>query len=304
MYKRLIAKTLLVWVIVTSLIVTVVGAARETVRPTEAHDRWTPAEQTVPSWKLPPLDKGWHWQIADNQLNLEPARSGRVKVYDVDYEYTTAAEVAQLKSLGQYVVAYMDVGAWENYRPDAGQFPKSVIKCNSGWSGEKYLDSRPEALAQYKGIMEKRFDLAKSKGFDAVEGDYQNNIADDICGTYKGMTQAQKIQIQDAFNQWFIAAVHARGMAAVLKNAPEHAARYAKWPDAAHPHGYDAALVEQCWEFSECSGYAEFVKRGKPVWNAEYKGQQATICPKANALGLNTARFPLNLTGQVSWACR
>lgn len=247
------------------------------------------------AWKLPPLDKGWHWQIDGNALNLQPAQSGRTKVYDVDVDWYSAADVARLKALGQYVVGYTVVGVWESYRPDAAQFPKSVIGGKTGWDGERWLDIRPAALAQYRAILERRFDVAKAKGFDAIEGDYQNNLSD--CPPKKAGCFPTSLADQEAFNRWYIDAVHARGMAAVLKNAPEYAQKYAGW-------GYDAALVEQCWEFSECGGYKAFVAAGKPVWNAEYKGQQAAICPKANAIGLNTARFPLNLTGQVTWACR
>lgn len=261
----------------------------------------TPISTTAQTaWKLPPLDRSWNWQIDGSKLDLGPAQQGRTLVYDIDYEYYSAADVASLHALGQYVVAYMDIGAWESYRPDARQFPAAVLGPNTGWNGERYLDIRAPALAQYRAIMEARFDLARSKGFDAIEGDYQNNKLDCAKSGCFPITWAD----QYAFNQWFIQAVHARGMAAVLKNAPESAAFYATWPTAQYPQGYDAALNEQCWQYNECSGYAAFVKSGRPVWNAEYRGQQSTICPKANALGVNTIHKPLALTARINWACR
>jgi hypothetical protein len=265
------------------------------------------------AWKLPPADqpgpngtvilaKSWQWQIDGRTLNLTPAQSGRTSVYDIDYEYYSAADVARLHALGQYVVAYMDIGAWESYRPDANQFPEAVKGPNTGWNGERYLDIRPAALAQYRAILEARFDLARSKGFDAVEGDYQNNIAD--CPGCFSVTEAD----QYAFNQWFIQAVHARGMAAILKNAPERAAYYATWPTAAYPHGYDGALNEQCNEYAECGGYAAFsrstTRAWRPVWNAEYSGSQTTVCANDARLGLNGIKKRKSLSAAITWSCR
>jgi hypothetical protein len=39
-------------------------------------------------------------------------------VYDIDWQ-DTAAQVATLHALGRHVICYVDVGSWENYRPDA-----------------------------------------------------------------------------------------------------------------------------------------------------------------------------------------
>lgn len=267
------------------------------------------------SWKLPPVDQfSWQWQIDGKALSLAPAKipagqHGHTSIYDIDYQFYSAQDVANLHALGQYVIAYMDVGAWESYRPDAGQFPAAVIGKNTGWNGEKYLDIRPAALAQYRTILEARFDLAKSKGFDAVEGDYQNNIYDcppSQSGCFP-VTQAE----QFAFNQWFIQAVHARGLAAILKNAPELAAVYATWPTSTYPQGYDGALNEQCHQYQECDGYRAFTKptdgrAPRVVLNAEYKrGQtESTICPKSAVNGLNTVHKPTSLPAAIDWSCR
>lgn len=258
---------------------------------------FAPSATAQTAWKKPPMDRSWQWQIDGNRLDFGPAQSGKTAVYDIDVDWYSAADVAKLHGLGQYVVGYTVVGVWESYRPDAAEFPKSVIGGKTGWDGERWLDIRPAALAQYKGILERRFDAAKAKGFDAVEGDYQNNLGD--CPPKKPGCFPTSLADQEAFNRWYIDAVHTRGMAAVLKNAPEYAQKYASW-------GYDAALVEQCHEFNECSGYKAFVQAGKPVWNAEYKRSQtaAGVCPKANALGLNTIHKPLSLPGKIDWACR
>lgn len=269
------------------------------------------AVQSAPAqtiWKPAPVDQSsWQWVISGDPLDLTPARQGKTSVWDIDFEFYSAADVASLHGLGQYVVAYMDVGAWESYRYDADQFPPEVLGKNTGWNGEKYLDIRPAALAKYRALMEARFDLAKQKGFDAVEGDYQNNLYDcppSQSGCFP-LTQAD----QFAFNQWFVQATHARGLAAVLKNAPELAATYAAWPTTAYPQGYDAALSEQCWQYQECQGFRAFTqptdgRAPRPVWNAEYRGQQSTICPKAASYGLNTIRKRTSLGNTIIWSCR
>jgi len=54
-------------------------------------------------------------------------------------------------------------------RPDAGAFPDAVKGDSNGWSGERWLDIR--RLDVLGPIMQRRLDLCKQKGFDAVEPD-------------------------------------------------------------------------------------------------------------------------------------
>lgn len=253
-------------------------------------------------YQKPPVSaKSWQWQIDGNALGFGPAQAGKTAIYDIDADWYSAADIAKLKSYGQYVICYTVVGVWETYRPDAALFPKSVIggPTDDQWPGEHWLDIRPAAMDRAtpagntaRKLMEARFARAKAKGCQAIEGDYQNNIED---GSSFPVSRAD----QDAFNRWYVDAVHAAGMAAFLKNAPNDAARYAGW-------GYDGAVVEQCWQYNECGGYAAFVRSGKPVLNAEYKRSQTAdaVCPKANALGLNTIHKPLSLPAKIDWACR
>jgi hypothetical protein len=48
----------------------------------------------------------------------------------------------KLHSLGKHVVCCVDVGTWENHRPDKGEFPKSLLGKPNGWLGERWLDIR------------------------------------------------------------------------------------------------------------------------------------------------------------------
>jgi hypothetical protein len=60
----------------------------------------------------------------------------------VDGFETTARSVRALHALGKHVICYTDVGTWENFRPDAGRFPRSVLGRPNGWPGERWLDRR------------------------------------------------------------------------------------------------------------------------------------------------------------------
>ena len=52
--------------------------------------------------------------------------------------------MSALHALGKHVICYIDVGTAENFRPDYGSFPASVLGQRNGWPGEK-LDRHPPA---------------------------------------------------------------------------------------------------------------------------------------------------------------
>ena len=117
-------------------------------------------------WWQPPPRTSWQWQLGG--LSLDP--SPEVEMFDIDLFDTDAATVAALQAQGRKVTCYISVGSWENWRPDADQFPASVIGNDyKGWPGEKWLDIRQiDVLAP---LMHARLDLCRAKGFDGVEPD-------------------------------------------------------------------------------------------------------------------------------------
>jgi hypothetical protein len=84
--------------------------------------------------------------------------------------------VATLHAAGKHVICYIDVGTWENWRTDAGQFPSLVLGSSNGWPGEQWLDIRQPVVRQ---LMAARFQMCQQKGFDAIEPDnmdgYENS---------------------------------------------------------------------------------------------------------------------------------
>jgi len=209
----------------------------------------------------------WQWQLEgtiDQNVNAQ--------VFDVDLFDTPAATVASLHAAGHRVVCYFSAGTFENWRPDASQFPASV-KGNavSGWQGERWLDVRQWSVLQ--PILEARMDLCRSKGFDGIEPDnvdgYENRPGFPL-------TAADQL----AFNRALAASAHARNLSVALKNDIDQVRDLVGQ--------FDWTINEQCFEFAECNALQPFVDAGKAVFNVEYNLPLSSFCPKADAMGFSS----------------
>src|SRR2546428_12002059 len=101
------------------------------------------------------------------QLSTPVDQSVNAQVYDIDLFDNSAAVVSALHASGRHVICYLSAGSYEDWRPDAAQFP-AVVKGNSnGWPGEKWLDIR--RLHLLGPIMHARLDPCPPKGLDAGE---------------------------------------------------------------------------------------------------------------------------------------
>ncbi len=217
---------------------------------------WTPAPGTT-------------WQIQFTGLPID--QSFDVQVYDLDLFDTDASVVASLHAQGRKVICYINAGAWEDWRPDADQFPPEVLGNDyAGWPGERWLDIRRiDLLAP---IMRARLDQCQAKGFDGVDPDnldgYQNNTGFPL--TY---------QDQLAYNIWFANEAHARGLSIGLKNDPDQVSDLLPY--------FEWAMVESCFRYNWCDQMAPFIQAGKAVFAIEYTEEGMTLeqfCPQANAL--------------------
>ncbi len=113
----------------------------------------------------------WHLQL-DGKLK-HPKR----QVYDIDLVETSTAAITSLHAKGRTVICYFSAGSFEEWRPDADQFPQATKgKQLDGWAGEYWLDIRmPEVL----DIMRARLDLAVEKGCDGVDPDNVDAYSND-----------------------------------------------------------------------------------------------------------------------------
>lgn len=248
----------------------------------------TPTATSVVS-ATPSSDSIWRpslttsWQI-DFAMSVD--QSIAVQVYDVDLFDNSAAVVNALHARGYRVMCYFSAGSYEDWRPDANQFPASVLGRSNGWPGEKWLDIRN--LSALAPIMRARLDLCKQKGFDGAD-------PDNVDGYTNRTGFPLTAQDQLTFNTWIANEAHARGLSVGLKNDGDQAASLTAI--------FDWALVEQCFEYNECALYQPFVTRGKPVFEIEYNLDPIAFCTQANAMNFNALYKHLSLDA-YRIACR
>jgi hypothetical protein len=209
-----------------------------------------------------------------------------VDLYDIDLFESDASVIATLHAQGRKVVCYVSVGSWEDWRPDADQFPATVIgDAYEGWPGEYWLDIRQiELLAP---VMRARLDSCKDKGFDGIEPDNMDGYTNDT-----GFPLTYEDQIQ--YNIWVAVEAHARGLSVGLKNDPDQVADLLPY--------FDWALTEDCFAEAWCQEMVPFIQMGKPVLAAEYTdsgGTTGQVCPEAERL-----RFSLILKDRELGAWR
>jgi hypothetical protein len=241
----------------------------------------------------------WQWQVDGQAIDLTAldGSSNLKKMFDIDMFTSSASTISQLHAKGIYVVCYMETGSWEDYRPDAGAYPASVLGSPlGGYPNERLVDIRQIAVLQ--PIMSARLDLAKSKGCDGIEPDL-----DDTYTYSTGFPLTMQHQL--AFNRMVADQAHARGMSIGLKNGTSSGGVFEK---AMEPFT-DWALNEECNQYGECGGYSVYIAANKAVFQVEYLNSGSTaadVCPKNNAANydgiLKASSESLNATPRI--ACR
>ena len=238
--------------------------------PTDAPTSPPPPPKEI--W-YPPLGSTFSWQLGGND---EINTTFDVDIYDLDLFETEASLISSLHSQGKKVICYISVGSWEDWRPDASDFPSEIIGNDyEGWPGEKWLDIRQvELLAP---IMRARFDLCAGKGFDGVEPD---NI--DLHWADTGFQISFEDQL--AYNIWLSEEAHKRGLSIGLKNDNDQVDDLLTY--------FDWALTEDCFEEEWCEEMLPFIQAEKPVFAAEYTNKigyeefKDQVCSQAQELGI------------------
>jgi len=227
-----------------------------------------PAFQPLPEpalrtrW-IPAAGSTYQIQYGGQRLDL----SVPAAIYDVDAFDTSAKTVALLHARGRKAVCYVDVGTWENWRPDASKFPKSVLgKPDGGWPGERWLDVRATGILE--PLMTARMQMCASKGFDGVDPDnldgYTNN-------TGFPLTYAQQL----SYDTWVAQEAHAINLTVAEKGDNNQVADLDKV--------FDYAVVEQCYVQGWCKQFAPYTQRNALVVDVEYNIPQSRFtsrtCP-------------------------
>jgi hypothetical protein len=218
------------------------------------------------TWWQPRPGLAWQWQLDGK---VDP--SVDVPVYDIDGFESSAADVARLHRDGRKVICYVNVGAWEDFRPDRDAFPRSVLGGPNGWRGERWLDIRQTRAL--RPVMERRFDMCRDKGFDAVEPDLVEGYSHDT-----GFPLTARDQLR--YNRMIAEIAHERGLSVGLKND------LPQIPELVDD--FDFAVNEECAQYGECALLAPFVAAGKAVFHVEYARPTADFCPLARKLRLSS----------------
>ena len=223
----------------------------------------------------PAIRVSWQWQLQDPP---KAASLLDVRMYDVDGFEASGNLISKMHARGIKAVCYISAGSWERYRPDAKDFPSTVLGRSNGWPGERWLDIRKrKALGP---IMRARMNMCRRKGFDAIEFDnvdgYQN-------ATGFALTASDQLR----YNVFLADAAHMRGLSAFLKNDVGQVRKLLPY--------FDATLNEQCFQYSECPALGRFVEAGKPVFNVEYELDRSRFCDRANARNFNSLKKRLAL---------
>jgi hypothetical protein len=244
------------------------------------------APQALAHW-TPPKTLKWYWQLQGAVSIL-----ANMDATDMDGFDNSTSTVTSFHNAGQKAICYIDVGTWENWRPDAGKFPIALLgKTLTRYKNEQYLDIRPSG--QYYGtlqtLIDARFAMCKSKGFDAIGPDnmdgYQNKTGFPITATD-----------QLTYNEWVAQDVHKHGLAVFQKNDPDQT-------NTLQPY-FDGAITEQCNQYGECSKFQSYLSAGMPVLDAEYKAHlYPGFCSTDKTAGIMGALFSTALDGSVFRPC-
>ncbi len=216
---------------------------------------------------IPTPGTTFEWRLDELPNNY----TTQAEVIDIDAFDTTSELVANLQSQGKKVIAYLSVGSVEDFRPDAGDFPTSVIgNVYEGFEDENWLDIREIGLLA--PIMRARLDMIESKGFDAIEPDnmngYQNNT---------GFNLSQ----EDAkrYSRWLIEEAHSRGLSIGQKNSEELI--------PVMVDEFDWLLTEDAYVENFYQQLSPYITANKAVFFVEYTDRiseedfQNMVCPEA-----------------------
>jgi len=232
------------WTLILILLLASCAPQSETMTPAPLPSSPPPAAD----WWRPSPGLTWQWQL-DEDVDT----SVEADVYDIDL-YADQSVIDELHARGVKVICYISVGSWEDWRPDADQFPAEVLGRNyEGWPGERWLDIRRiDLLAP---ILRARLDLCQAKGFDGIEPD---NI--EIYTNRTGFPLTYGDQL--AYAKWLADEAHARGLAIGIKNAPDMVADSLDF--------FDFAITEDAFYYDWIEEMLPFIDAGKPVFAAEY----------------------------------
>ena len=232
-----------------------------------------PVVRTPGVWWKPAPAATWDWQL---KVPIDPTVN--VEVYDIDMFENDAHVVHDLHMRGKKVICYVNMGAWENWRPDAAKVPPHLRGTQyHGFPDENWLDIRD--ITGLTPFVHSRLNIARDMGCDAVEPDNMDGY-DTMAHEPTGFPLTFIHQI--VYNRFVASQAHARGMAVGLKNNVAQIEELVE--------DFDFHVSEQCFEHMECDRLMPFINAGKPVFEAEYALPTTAFCPQAKMLKISAIK--------------
>lgn len=269
------------------------------------------------TWWVPPQVAEWQWylagkvsnpptnlQLGDGSKTYLGATAPNTTIIDVDGINNTAADVAELHSLGYHVICYMEVGTAGNYGGAYTTYYNELSAAGdlgnklSGYP-EKFINiNAPSAVSIVESIIN---DQCAGKGFDAVETDLDETFGGNEGNTGFTITQANEVSYLTTLSSY----MHSLDLGWIAKDVDDTGSQ--SFVNSVEPMA-DAVITEQCQQYGTCSLLQPFVNAGKAVFDAEYTDEggksPSSFCPTANAENFNAVNFDGSLDGKTRTPCR
>ncbi len=227
------------------------------------------ASRLAAATAIPNPGASWDWQLSA-PLDL----SVKADILDIDPDSAPLSRIARLKRRGVYLVCYVSIGTWENWRKDKNAFPSVVLgKAYGEWPDERFLDIR--RLDILLPVMRARFARCKNLGFAAVEADNMDAYDND---SGFPLTARDTLRYVRALARM----AHEMGLAMAQKNVPDLSGQLV--------HVLDFAITESCIQDGWCAKMAPWRKAGRPILDAEYVERPLNLkraCRDAARFGLS-----------------
>jgi cysteinyl-tRNA synthetase, unknown class len=140
-------------------------------------------------------------------------------------DYFTLEEIRELQASGKIALAYFEVGAIEDYRPEWVDVPTAMrLGEISGWPGEQYVAYWDE---RWWPVVKGRIDRALEAGFDGVYLDIVNayeEIPDNAAGTDRDDLARRMVDLLSRIS------IYARAHDAAFKIVPQNAPELVAYP--------------------------------------------------------------------------
>lgn len=245
--------------------------------PTVPDDPWNSVESWV--YQLSGYPDDQLTQIAGSNFDLAVIDLAR----DGSEDFFTYNEIQAVKATGKIVLAYFEIGAIEDYRPEWPDVPTDLMLGPvDGWPGEqyvKYWDSRWWTI-----VVQERIDEALATGFDGVYLDMivtYEEIPADAAGTTRDDLARKMVSLISALS------AYAKSKNPAFKIMPQNSPELYTYPgylDAVDGLGIEELYVlatdracTQDWCFENQRNAAAIHAAGKLVLTIDYATIQTNI---------------------------